>query len=602
MLLGRSALTRLVLGHAAVVVPLLTVLAEMHSHAYKQGRLGAAGAPRQAGGCGAAPAAPTAPSDLLAGAAAASGVHQLQLQASPGQAPPAPPPLVLLSLVLTPNVSPGQLTAGLSAVCCLSQLTQLSLGWAQTKMDEFMFMQHEKLHPPVEVSVQQQLSKLGQLRSLALGWPAAPELLGALAGLAGLTALELGGLFTAQQQPRRPGAGPAPALAPLPSVRRLRVHAETTTRLRAGTPEPLRDARCLDALAAFPALTRLELTGRVYGEPLARLPTLAPAWRSGLLELLLPQRMGCVRSGHLAALKQLTALTHLRLGWRSTAHHGPAGYVPVSGQQGEEPQRLTVAALTSSSGTAGELTPGLTPAEVSAAAAEAGAGAALAVSSSSGAPAEALPAPAARCSTCGALPVPGCMCQLRSLEVVGPLPPWELEHVRSLPAVRHLVLRDNSSWATGTFVDTPQLYALFSSQLSRLELLHCEGVTAADLEGRWLRERPGRHNIGPQADLVVAPRAGLCAHELGRGFGPFMGCTLTAAEEEGLLPDEVPAWQRASSERLEPDDTGAAGALPHFADVGGVWVAPHHVLAAQAGPHNDLGDVNLLGDPVGLAL
>ena len=352
----------------------------------------------------------------------------------------------------------------------------------------------------------------------------------------------------------------------------------------AADPEPLGRAQCVAALAAFPGLTRLELTGRLYGPALAELPDVLPADK--LRELLLPQRLSAT-SAQLSGLRRLHGLTSLRLGWRSVHHAGPAGYTPAGfdpQQQGEWP--LSLAALV---GLPEDALPGHPPAWSCAASATSSGGGqggapAAAGSVAGGAGAAAVPpalaaaagnssnaAGAASCSLCGAPLAKRCLCRgLRRLEVVGPLAPRELHHLRSLPALRQLVLRHNPSWSSGL---APSALAVIMTQLTQLECYRCSGVDGHQLEELSVRIAPalGADPFGCRVKLV--PRGGVTAAELGRGY-QHMGVTLLACEELGLMPDEV-AGDVYTSEQLapepeppqqpQPDDGGVAQLQQMFA-------------------------------------
>jgi hypothetical protein len=104
--------------------------------------------------------------------------------------------------------------------------------------------------------------------------------------LAGLTALQLGGL------PKHP----APATLKLQSLRRLTTHIKVSNTAQPTHPQ----LGSLQALAAFPSLTRLELTGMIGPAALQQLSGVAPPQ---LQELLLPQRLWRVGWSDLAALQ-----------------------------------------------------------------------------------------------------------------------------------------------------------------------------------------------------------------------------------------------------------------------------------------------------------
>jgi hypothetical protein len=103
---------------------------------------------------------------------------------------------------------------------------------------------------------------------------------------AGLTALQLGGLparfsFTTLK---------------LPSLRCLTTHIKPALQAVPNNPQP----DSLQSLAAFPGLTRLELTGMIGAAALQQLPSVAAPQ---LRELLLPQRLWRVGWSDLAALQ-----------------------------------------------------------------------------------------------------------------------------------------------------------------------------------------------------------------------------------------------------------------------------------------------------------
>lgn len=107
--------------------------------------------------------------------------------------------------------------------------------------------------------------------------------------LAGLTSLQLGGL----------PARPPPATLKLPSLLQLTSHVRPPSRTVPNVAQhPQSDI--LPALAAFPGLTRLELTGTIGAVALAQLPAVAAPC---LQELLLPQRMCRVGWNDLASLQ-----------------------------------------------------------------------------------------------------------------------------------------------------------------------------------------------------------------------------------------------------------------------------------------------------------
>jgi len=614
MLLGSSSLTHLQLGFHSLIQPLLGCLAEMHSDDWRAGfvlgpqkqqqpQQQAATAGRTAAGGGATDALAMR---VMTGAGAAGG--PIANGAVERQQLPSPPALRTLSVVLSTSAQAGN---PLQHICALTSLTRLYLGWLPIPRDDPVSAMTSYL----PLAAQQQLGSLTSLQELALGWIPVPTVLAALASNTHLTSLQLGGLFSAL---------PEPMLGPglqLPAVRRLTVQMETHRALLNGLPlagrapsDPLHHARCVDALAAFPGLTRLELAGRMYGRALAHLADVLPCGQ--LRELLLPQRLA-VGNEDLMQLTKLSGLTYLRLGWRSVYHAGPASYTPEPQQLGlpwtlrlsldalvgpnrqpEEAAFLPAAAAVDTSAAAAAAAArgsdsqqqGASCVGEQQAAAEGGvqdAAGAASCSTNTAALSNTLGTVPSTCMSDEAGPCSPPLGQLRCLEVVGPLPPEQLQHLQhGLPSLRHLVLRDNPSWSSGLPLD--HLAALMS-KLTRLELYRCGGVSAEVLERSGLTDPAARAAAaavaagGHQAAaveakpaaaagaaaggapsvagdagsrcydgpcIVVAPRQGITAAELGRGY-PFMGAVLLPCEEYGLMPDETLGPD--SSEYLPPE-------------------------------------------------
>ncbi|WIA42040.1 hypothetical protein OEZ86_009329 [Tetradesmus obliquus] len=236
-------------------------------------------------------------SHATAAAAAARG-------AGSSAAPLQPPPLVELSVTLSPYMNFSR--DAFKALVSLTRLTQLRIGWLVRPEHELVT---ESVSAVLPLQQQRELSQLVRLQQLGLGWVPSYEVLGVLGYLTGLTSLQLGGL---------PARTP-PATLKLPSLLQLTSHVRPPSRTVpnvAQHPQP----DTLPALAAFPGLTRLELTGTNGAVALAQLPAVAAPC---LQELLLPQRMCRVGWNDLASLQKLTGLTSLRLGWKAGLHNGP---------------------------------------------------------------------------------------------------------------------------------------------------------------------------------------------------------------------------------------------------------------------------------------
>ncbi|WIA21614.1 hypothetical protein OEZ85_000798 [Tetradesmus obliquus] len=237
-------------------------------------------------------------------AAAAAAAAAAARGAGSSAAPLQPPPLVELSVTLSPYMNFSR--DAFKALVSLTRLTQLRIGWLVRPEHELVT---ESVSAVLPLQQQRELSQLLRLQRLGLGWVPSYEVLGVLGYLTDLTALQLGGL----------PARPPPATLKLSSLLQLTSHVRPPSRTVPNVAQhPQSDM--LPALAAFPGLTRLELTGTIGAVALAQLPAVAAPC---LQELLLPQRMCRVGWNDLASLQKLTGLTSLRLGWKAGLHNGP---------------------------------------------------------------------------------------------------------------------------------------------------------------------------------------------------------------------------------------------------------------------------------------